>query len=88
MTTSAAKPRADAVAVDAQIDTNFLRITLSDGRELSVPYRRVPWLAWLADATDNQRQHCVIEPTGFAVYWPDLDDGVEVSHLLVPQSLV
>ncbi len=88
MTTSAAEPRTNAEAVDVLVDAEYLRITLGDGRELSVPFGRFPWLAWLVDATEKQRQHCVIEPTGFAIYWPDLDDGVEIGHLLEPQSLV
>ena len=41
-----------------------------------------PWLKWLRDATPEQREQWTIEPGGYAVYWPLLDDGVEVCHLL------
>jgi hypothetical protein len=29
--------------------------------------------------------HWSLEPRGFAIYWPDLDDGIEVAHLLSGQ---
>jgi hypothetical protein len=61
-------------------DTLFLSLT--DGRVLQVPLSRVPWLAWLQAATPEQRAHWSAEPGGFAVHWDDLDDGVEVRHLL------
>ena len=28
-----------------------------------------------------------IEPRGFAVYWEDLDDGIELNHLLSMQPI-
>ncbi len=59
-----------------------LLLSLTDGRVLQVPLDRVPWLAWLCKATPEQRAHWSIEPGGFAVHWDDLDDGVEVRHLL------
>jgi len=30
---------------------NILYVTLSDGREISVPIDRIKWLNWLANAT-------------------------------------
>jgi hypothetical protein len=33
------------------------------------------------------RQRWQVEPGGFAVYWPELDDGIEVEHLLSLQPL-
>jgi len=59
-----------------------LRVALDDGREISLPINDVPWLKWLAKATPKQRANWTIEPGGFAIYWPDLDDGIEVCHLL------
>ena len=61
---------------------NRLFIALNDGREISVPLDRFSWLQWLAKATDQQRDQWSIEPGGFAVYWEELDDGVEIEHLL------
>jgi len=59
-----------------------LCIELSDGRELSVPYKKIPWLKWLAKASPRQRAAWSLEPGGYAIYWEQLDDGVEICHLL------
>ncbi|MCO5184284.1 MAG: DUF2442 domain-containing protein [Anaerolineae bacterium] len=66
---------------------NTLHITLSDGRVISVPLARVDWLNWLMQATPQQRANWSIEPGGYAVYWEDLDDGIEIAHLLSMQPL-
>lgn len=78
----------EATAVRVAVDDQWLSIELSDGRVLQTPYRTIPWLGWLAQATPEQRAHWTLEPGGFAVYWPDLDDGVEVAHLLTAKLLV
>jgi hypothetical protein len=64
------------------------RIRLNDGREISLPLGEVPWLKWLAKATPKQRANWSLEPGGYAIYWPDLDDGIEVCHLLNSQAIV
>jgi len=61
---------------------NVLYVALSDGREISVPLDQVEWLAWLAKATPEQRAKWSIEPGGYAIQWEDLDDGIEVGHLI------
>jgi hypothetical protein len=47
----------------------------------------VEWLNWLVKATPEQRANWSIEPNGFAIYWEDLDDGIEVRHLMKMQPL-
>jgi hypothetical protein len=64
-----------------------LFIELNDGREISIPLDKFPWLNWLANATEQQRNRWHIEPGGFAVYWDDLDDGIEIEHLLEIEPL-
>jgi len=66
---------------------NRLFIALHDGREISVPLDRFSWLQWLAKATEKQRNNWSIEPGGFAIQWEELDDGVEIEHLLELQPL-
>jgi hypothetical protein len=41
-------------------------------------------VAGLAPAADKKTRRAfqIEEPDGFAIYWPDLDDGIEVAHLL------
>lgn len=64
-----------------------LHIKLSEGRELSVPYRKIPWLRWLAKATPKQRADWSVGPGGYAIYWEQLDDGIEVCHVPGMESL-
>ena len=74
-------------ARDVSFAGDRLCIELSDGRELSVPYKNIPWLKWLAKATPKQRAGWSLEPGGYAIYWEQLDDGVEICHLLGMESL-
>lgn len=87
MLTSTPKTTNQVSAVAVHFVGNSLCVTLSDGREVSVPTDRVDWLGWLARATPEQRAKWSIEPGGFAVYWDELDDGVEICHLLGMQPV-
>jgi hypothetical protein len=82
MRTSPAAARTEAAAAGVEFAGDTLIVSLDDGRELRVPLERAPWLGWLRAAGPEQRARWTLEPRGFAVYWPDLDDGVEVRHLL------
>lgn len=75
-------------ATGVHFSDDRLCVSLSDGREISVPIDRVEWLDWLVKATPEQRARWFIEPAGFAIYWDELDDGIEVCHLLEMQPLV
>ena len=72
---------------DVQFEENVLHVQLSDGRRVSLPLDKAGWLGWLASATLEQRAGWSIEPGGYAVYWEELDDGIEVEHLLGLQPL-
>ncbi len=87
MTTLLAKPTGTVRAVGVQFRGERLILALSDGRNLALPYRQIPWLAWLARATKAQRESWAVEPGGFAIYWDKLDDGIEIGHLLTTDSL-
>lgn len=88
MITSTSNIDTQVRAKELRFDGNILRILLSDGREISLSIEHMSWLRWLANATPEQRAKWKIEPGGFAVYWEELDDGIEISHLLSMQSLV
>ena len=75
-------------ATTVQFDGSILQVSLSDGRMISLPIDKTEWLQWLAQATPEQRQNWSLEPGGYAIYWEDLDDGLEVAHLLGIQPLV
>ena len=87
MITLTAKTTGQIHAKSARITANTLRVRLDDGREVSVPFTEVSWLKWLSKATPKQRSNWSIEPVVFALYWPDLDDGIEVCHLLDSQPI-
>jgi len=69
----------EVAAVGVRFTETMLYIALSDGREVGMPLKRY---AFLANATPEQLSHWELEPRGFAVYWPRLNDGLEVAHLL------
>lgn len=64
-----------------------LILHLSDGRTLQLDMRQHSWLHWLLKATSEQRNLWEIVPSGGGVWWPELDDGVELQPLLDMQAL-
>ncbi len=74
-------------ATKVRFEEDILYVLLSDGREISLPIDRVEWLEWLTKATAEQRKNWSIEPGGYAIYWEELDDGIEVGHLLAMEPL-
>jgi hypothetical protein len=50
---------------------------LADGRVVGNP---LLWHPWLLDATPEQRAHA--EMYELSVYWPDLDDGLDVEEMM------
>lgn len=70
-----------------RFENNILYVSLSDGREISLPMEQIEWLQWLAKATPEQKENWTIEPGGYGIYWEDLDDGIEVCHILTMGSL-
>lgn len=87
MTTLANNITTKVTARNVRFEDDILYVSLSDGREVSTPIDKIEWLAWLAQATPEQRANWSLEPGGFAIYWTDLDDGIEVCHLLTMQPL-
>jgi len=77
-------PTITAAAVNVRFTDFMVYILLNDGREIGVPLSRLPWLA---KAPPEQRARWSIEPQGYAVWWKDLDDGIEVCHALDSRSL-
>jgi len=67
---------------------SVLHVALSDGREISLPLEQVEWLNWLAKASPKQRANWSLEPGGYAIYWNDLDDGIEICHLLDQKPII
>jgi Protein of unknown function (DUF2442) len=63
--------------IGIKISDNKLWVTLEDERVISTPLR---WYSWLAEATPEQQNHYELLPD--AIYWTDLDEGLEVEGML------
>ena len=74
----------EVAAISIRLTQDRVYIELSDGREIGVPMAH---FAFLRQASPEALANWTLEPQGFAVYWPDLGDGLEVRHLLDPQPL-
>lgn len=64
-----------------------LIIDLNDGRVIQLQLARYMWLRWLFVANSEQRSRWEIVPSGGGVWWPDLDNGIELQPLLDMQPL-
>ena len=82
MSTPAARPvriDPDPTAIKVEVSDTAVRITLSDGRELSAP---LAWFPRLANGTPTQRAHWELAGAGYGVHWPDVDEDVSVRALM------
>lgn len=69
----------NALAKSIDFDSEMMRVTLIDGRVLSVPLQ---WFPILQRATLEQRQRYEIAGGGISLHWPDLDEDLSVAGLL------
>ena len=69
----------DPLATDIAVDGDTLRVTLDDGRILSVP---VDWYPRLRDASAAQRANWRRIGLGEGIHWPDIDEDISVLGLL------
>jgi hypothetical protein len=88
MPTSPDRATGPVAVASIYFEQNILAVVLNDGRELRLNLDQIDWLDWLAKAGEDQRANWSLEPAGFAVYWEDLDDGIEIEHLLSLNPLV
>ncbi len=76
MNTLAFEPRANKVSFDA----DNMWIELADGRQLGIPLAYFPRLL---DATEAQRNDCIISGGGTGLHWEELDEDISVKSLLL-----
>ncbi|MGB8644504.1 MAG: DUF2442 domain-containing protein [Anaerolineae bacterium] len=67
------------LAVDLRFTDDALVVSLSDGREVSVP---LEWFPLLRDATAEQRKNWRFIAKGIGIHWEDVDEDIAVSTLL------
>jgi len=69
----------NASAIDVAVDSASLRVSLADGREISVP---IEWFPRLRDATREQRNHWQLIGGGYGIHWEEIDEDISVPSLL------
>jgi hypothetical protein len=75
-------------AAEVKFENQWLKITLNNGQVIHLALQEIPWLKWLAQATLEQKSNWSLEPGGYAIYWDDLDDGIEICHLMTDRSFL
>ena len=65
--------------VDVTFTADALRVSLKDGRKISVP---LTWFPKLLHATDAQRKNWKIAGGGYGIHWPDVDEDLSTEGLL------
>src|SRR5262245_20219753 len=69
-------------AVDVQITDEALTVSLSDGREVTVP---ISWYPRLSHALPRHRAVWEFVGGGHGIHWPELDEDISVANLLFGQ---
>jgi hypothetical protein len=67
------------LAVNVRFTPDALIVSLSDGREVSIP---LEWFPRLRDATPKQRKNWRLIAKGIGIHWEEVDEDIAVSTLL------
>jgi hypothetical protein len=78
---SISAPKLEPLASDVEVSHGKLRVTLIDGRELSVP---LSWFPRLKNASPSQRKQWELIGGGIGIHWPLIDEDISVENLLAP----
>ncbi len=70
----------EGTAVDVRFDSAHLFLDLSDGRAVQFPLN---WFPVLQAATSAEREHFAISMDHEQLYWPELDEDMSVTALLL-----
>jgi hypothetical protein len=73
----------EGAAVDVHFDSAHLCLDLSDGQAVSFP---LGWFPVLQAATAAEREHFAISMDRQQLFWPEIDEDVNVPALLSFQS--
>ncbi len=71
--------------VSVEFSDSMVYLRLADGRAVGNP---LEWHPWLASALPEQRAN--VEMYELSAYWPDLDDGLDVTDMVkgIPPRLL
>ena len=78
MATLAVEPH--PLAHNVMCAEDVLTVDLLDGRTITVP---VSWFPTLSNASQSQREKWEILGDGEGIYWPEIDEDLSVSSLLI-----
>ena len=67
------------LATDVQFTDDSMLVSLSDGREISVP---LEWFTRLRNATADQRKKWRFIARGIGIHWEEIDEDIAVTTLL------
>ncbi len=67
-------------AQSVNVTDDALAVDLSDGRTITTP---LAWYPRLAHGTPSERNHWRLIGDGEGIHWPDLDEDISVSNLLM-----
>jgi hypothetical protein len=71
-----------ATPLSVSIFSGRVWVTLNDQRVIGLPLAAFPWLE---KATPEQQQH--YQATAISLYWPDLEDGIDMEYFTGEWSL-
>ncbi|MEW6326842.1 MAG: DUF2442 domain-containing protein [Thermodesulfobacteriota bacterium] len=78
---------AEQIKLPGILDLKFLKhsmqVYLTDGRTITIP---LAWYPKLSEATREQLKNYEISPSGYGIYWPDLDEDLSVLGFLFPDQ--
>lgn len=72
----------NVLATGAVVSEDTLTVQLSDGRTIAVP---LAWYPRLDDATSKERATWRLIANGRGIHWPELDEDISVTNLLLGQ---
>ncbi len=67
------------LVTDVRFTNDSMLVSLSDGREISVP---LEWFSRLRNATPEQRSKWRFIARGVGIHWEDIDEDIAVTTLL------
>ncbi|MBK1691579.1 DUF2442 domain-containing protein [Ectothiorhodospira mobilis] len=69
----------EPLAVEVSFTADTFRVTLEDGRELSIP---LAWFPRLLHGTQEQREQWELIGRGQGIHWEALDEDISINGLL------
>lgn len=67
------------LAMNVRFTDDSMLVSLSDGREVSIP---LEWFPRLRDATPEQRNKWRLIARGIGMHWEEIDEDIAVTTLL------